>query len=75
MIVLDASVIIDCLLPKRGYNKSREVLESISKSRIAVHAPMILKIELASVLSMKTCGYKSAYENTVSNWQKSRRNG
>jgi predicted nucleic acid-binding protein len=28
-------------------------LETITKSRIAVHAPMILKIELASVLSRK----------------------
>ncbi|MGB7532803.1 MAG: type II toxin-antitoxin system VapC family toxin [Halobacteriota archaeon] len=55
MIVLDASVIIDSLLPKMGnrYKKASELLEIISKSRIAVHAPMILKIELASVLSRK----------------------
>ena len=55
MIVLDASVIIDSLLPKMGnrYKKASELLEIISKGRIAVHAPMILKIELASVLSRK----------------------
>jgi len=55
MIVLDASVIIDSLLPKMGdrYKKSCELLEIISKSGIAVHAPRILKIELASVLSRK----------------------
>jgi len=55
MIVLDASVIIDSLLPKMGdrYKKSGELLETISTSRIAVHAPMLLKIELASILSRK----------------------
>ncbi|MGB2842611.1 MAG: type II toxin-antitoxin system VapC family toxin [Halobacteriota archaeon] len=55
MIVLDASVIIDSLLPKMGdrYKEASELLGTISKSRIAVHAPMILKIELASVLSRK----------------------
>lgn len=55
MIVLDASVIIDSLLPKMGdrYKKSSELLETISTSRIAVHAPMLLKIELASILSRK----------------------
>ena len=55
MIVLDASVIIDSLLPKMGdrYKKSCELLEIITKSGIAVHAPRILKIELASVLSRK----------------------
>jgi predicted nucleic acid-binding protein len=38
MIVLDASVIIDSLLPKMGnrYKKASELLELISKSRIAV---------------------------------------
>jgi len=55
MIVLDASVIIDSLLPKMGdrYKKASELLETISTSRIAVHAPMLLKIELASILSRK----------------------
>ena len=55
MIVLDASVIIDTLLPKMRdrYKKSSELLETVSKRGIAVHAPMILKIELASVLSRK----------------------
>ncbi|HUV80188.1 MAG TPA: type II toxin-antitoxin system VapC family toxin [Candidatus Bathyarchaeia archaeon] len=55
MIVLDASVIIDSLLPMIGdrYKKASELLETISKSRIAVHAPIILKIELASILSRK----------------------
>ncbi len=55
MMVLDASVIIDSLLPKMGdrYKKSSELLETISKGRFAVHAPRILKIELASVLSRK----------------------
>jgi len=55
VIVLDASVIIDSLLPKMGdrYKKSCELLEIITKSGIAVYAPRILKIELASVLSRK----------------------
>ena len=56
MIVRDASVIIDRLLPKMRdrYKKSSELLETISKGRIAFHAPIILKIELSSVLGFIT---------------------
>ncbi|NJE29694.1 PIN domain-containing protein [Thermococcus sp. 18S1] len=55
MIVLDASLIIDSLLPKLGerHRLAKEILKEISDRRIEVLMPKIAKIELLSVFSRK----------------------
>ncbi|MCD6523925.1 MAG: type II toxin-antitoxin system VapC family toxin [Thermococcus sp.] len=55
MIVLDASLIIDSLLPKLGerHRLAKEILREISDRGIEVLMPKIAKIELLSVFSRK----------------------
>ncbi|WP_456475701.1 type II toxin-antitoxin system VapC family toxin [Candidatus Pyrohabitans sp.] len=58
MIVVDASVYVDSLLPKLGdrHQKANEILEAISKEDLIIYGPKILTVELASVLSRKISG-------------------
>ena len=53
MIVLDASVIVDALLPRLGerHKRARSLLEVLAERRARVYAPRIMLVELASVLS------------------------
>ena len=55
MIVLDASLIIDSLLPKlRDRHKlAKELLKAVSEVNIVVTMPRIAKIEMLSVFSRK----------------------
>jgi len=55
VIVLDASLIIDSLLPKLGerHRLAKEILREISDRGIEVLMPKIAKIELLSVFSRK----------------------
>ncbi|AHL23233.1 type II toxin-antitoxin system VapC family toxin [Thermococcus nautili] len=55
MIVLDASLIIDSLLPKlRDRHKlAKELLKAVSEGNIVVTMPRIAKIEMLSVFSRK----------------------
>lgn len=55
MIVLDASLIIDAILPKLGerHEKAKEVIKVVSEHGYTVYLPRIARIELLSVLSRK----------------------
>ena len=55
MIVLDASLIVDSLLPKLGerHKLAKEVLKKISNYNIEILMPKIAKIEMLSVFSRK----------------------